>query len=308
MKKFVIFAVPYKELSGGSIVLHKLCHLINRAGREAYITPYFSTFELNRKHAIRTLWRFARELEWSLRYPLRTNPNFNTPLIASPEEVADRDDYVAIYPEIVFGNPLGAANVVRWLLHNPGFHTGRVFYGRNELYFGYNSAIKPFCFPGSTTSPNDLKVIHYPLEYYNTDNTAAERSGTAYTVRKGKGKTIQHDLRESVLIDGKPHQEVAAIFKRVKTFISYDPYTAYSTFAALCGCDSVVIPDEGVDEESWYPNPEDRYGLAYGFEGIEKAKKTRHLLYQRVLREESNSVESVAVFIKEVDAFFSRRT
>ncbi len=137
------------------------------------------------------------------------------------------------------------------------------------------------------------------------DNTATERSGSAYAIRKGRGKRIQHDLSDSLLIDGKPHQEVAAIFKRVKTFISYDPYTAYSWFAALCGCDSVVIPDEGVDAESWYPDPEDRYGLAYGFEGIEEAKNTRHLLYKRVLREESNSVANVAAFVSEVDTFFS---
>ncbi len=148
MKKFVIFAPSYNESIGEVIVLHKLCHLINQTGREARISPWFSTFELNRSNAIRTLFRFAREMERSIRFPFRTNSNFNTPLITRLDSIKDWGDYVVVYPEIAFGNPLGATNVVRWLLHNPGFHSGCVYYGRNELYFRYSSFIKPFCFPG----------------------------------------------------------------------------------------------------------------------------------------------------------------
>lgn len=304
LKNFLIFTPSYNELIGGSIVLHKLCHLINRTGREAYITPYFRTFELNRRNVIDAFSDFAKEMYRSLRFAFRTNPSFNTPVIMHPDDIKDWNDWILVYPETVFGNPLGATNVVRWLLHNPGFHTGCIYYRRNELYFRYDSHIKPFHFPGSTTSPNVLKVIHYPLEYYNAEKTATERHGTAYAIRKGKGKRIQHDLRDSILIDGKSHKQVATIFKSVKTFISYDVYTAYSIFAALCGCDSVIIPDDGVDEESWSPNPKSRYGLAYGFENIAKARTTKHLLRERLLREESGTMANVAAFVNEVDSFF----
>ncbi len=302
-KKILIVAPSYDELNGGSIVLHKLCHLINQCGREAYITPYFESFELNQLNALQTVALFIRRSARSLVFGFKTNPHFNAPVL-NLSAVIDWNEWVVVYPEIVFGNPLGAVNVVRWLLHNPGFHTGKIYYGSGELYFKFNGAIKPFCFPGSVVAQNELKVIHYPLEYYNMIGVASERYGIAYTLRKGAGKRMQHDVADSILIDGKPHAEVARIFKSVKTFISYDTYTAYSIFAVLCGCDSVVIPDEGIDEEVWYPNPEDRYGIAYGLENIIQARMTSNLVFARVINEEGKSIKNVMGFIDEVENYF----
>ena len=170
----------------------------------------------------------------------------------------------------------------------------------------FNSAILDFNFPGSKTSEKELKVIHYPLEYYNLSGASNTRKGTAYCLRKGRGKEIQHDLADSILIDDMSHAEVAAIFKRVKTFISYDTYTAYSFFAVLCGCDSVVIPDGGVTKEQWYPNVKDRHGLSYGFDEIDEAKKTAPLVKEYVIREEHKSVDNVKSFLLESDAFFTK--
>src|SRR5690606_7573161 len=131
----------------------------------------------------------------------------------------------------------------------------------------------------------NLKVIHYPLEHYHTTNVSGTRRGTAVCIRKGKGKTFQHDERDAIVIDGKSHEEVAQILNKVSVFVSYDTYTAYSLFAVLCGCDSVVIPDPGVDEASWYPNPTDRDGIAYGFENIEAARASAPRVLPRILAE-----------------------
>ena len=100
------------------------------------------------------------------------------------------------------------------------------------------------------------------------------------------------------------HPEIAGIFKRVKTFISYDTYTAYSRFAVLCGCESVVVPDEGVTKEQWRPNPADRYGVAYGFSDIEAASRTAHLMKEHTLFEERISSENVKNAVIEINDFF----
>jgi len=300
-KKFLIFTPSYNENSGGAVVLHKLCHVLNELGYESYVKPYSYSYEVKKNNWMRFIWRL---LKWSLLTSIRdfkTNPVFSTPVFKGNTV---GDDWIVIYPEVVFGNPLDAKNVVRWLLHQPGFHEGHYFYGKNELYFKFNSGIDDFHFHGSVTSSNELKVIHYPLEHYNLDGVAQKRAGTAYCLRKGRNKKILHDTTDSILIDGKSHAEVARIFKKVKRFISYDTYTAYSIFAVLCGCQSVVIPDDGVSIDEWYPNETDRYGIAYGFQNIEEASKTACLVREHVRREEGKVKANVAGFAEEAIRYF----
>lgn len=300
--KFLIFTPSYNENSGGVVVLHKLCHVLNELGYESYVKPYTYSYEVKKNNWKQFIWRL---IKWSLLSSIRgfkINPAFNTPVF---EGDTAGDDCIVIYPEVVFGNPLNARNVVRWLLHQPGFHQEHFFYGKNELYFKFNSAIEDFYFHGSVTSSRELKVIHYPLEYYNLDGVASERVGTAYCLRKGRSKQIVHDLTDSILIDGKSHAEIACIFKNVKQFISYDTYTAYSIFAVLCGCQSVVIPDEGVSIDEWYPNKSDRYGIAYGFQNIDEANKTAFHVKEHVQMEEGKVKDNVASFAEEAVCYFS---
>lgn len=205
-------------------------------------------------------------------FELKTNPSFNTPTLslAAAQALAEQEDTVVIYAEIMAGNPLSAKNVVRWLLHDPGFHSGHIYYEMGELYFRFNSAVKPFVFPGSTTSEQFLTVVQYPLDLYNLDGALpeSERRSTAYCLRKGGHKPIAHDLSNSVCIDQLPHEEVAKIFKRVTHFYCYDTLTAYYHLAAVCGCKVVIIPDEGVTKENWL-TPEARAGITYGIDEID---------------------------------------
>lgn len=305
MRKFVVMAPSYDEYVGGSICLHKLVHLINDAGYDAYLYPIFENLEFSRRNLLLPMLGLLGDVAYGLLKPYRTHRHFHTPIYRGSARDLESDECVVVYPEIIFGNPVKARNVVRWLLHQPGFHTGKVYYGSNELHVRFNEAIREFRYPNSQQADFFLPIIHYPLDIYNQEGVVPQRSGTAYCVRKGEGRAMQHDLTNSTRIDGLPHQEVAAVLKRVETFISYDPYTAYSRFAALCGCDSVVIPEEGVAEAQWYPNPVDRYGVAYGFDQIESARETRPLLLQKVQKEHQQSAEATLQFIHACEAFFA---
>lgn len=312
-RKILICAPSYSQNNGGAIVLHKLCHLINELGNNAYLFPIVENHELNKFNYKSVLVKFFKK---HLREPFRrfkTVPNLKTPVLKKIPIDIHTDNWVVIYPEITFGNPLRAQNVVRWLLHNPDFNqaTGKddknFFFGTGELYFRIGPWFKEFTYPGSTTSTSFLQVFHYPLHLFNLEGTVKERTGTAYAIRKGKNKKIVHDLNNSVLIDGLKHEEIAKIFKQVKTFISYDSNTTLSILAVLCGCDSVVIPDDGISEESWMPNPEDRYGLSYGFESLKIARETAHLAIEKIYQTESSSLSSVQNFLLEINKFFKRK-
>jgi hypothetical protein len=112
------------------------------------------------------------------------------------------------------------------------------------------------------------------MDLYNNKNVGDVRSGVAYCVRKGKIKDIPLDLSNAFLIDNLKHKEIAKIFKKVKYFISFDPYTAFSRYAALCGCISIVVPYENLSEEEWISDPVMRYGISYGFASVDEALLT----------------------------------
>jgi hypothetical protein len=278
---------------------------LNNLGYDSYLYPYFETYEVNKKNILQVTLAYIKLIIKSLFKTYKTNNSFNSKIYTNNIKSITSYDIV-VYPEIVFGNPLNAKNVIRWLLHQPGFHNGKIYYGKGELYFKFNSAIDDFYYSGSKTSKKFLKIIHYPTEYYNTKECMNKREGNAHCLRKGKHKKIQHDLENSILIDGKSHKEVSKIFKSINTFISYDTYTAYSIFASLCGCNSVIIPDDGVTKEEWYPNETDRYGLAYGFKEIKNAKLTVHLVKEHIEQEEKNSIDNVKKFIQEIEIYFKQ--
>lgn len=304
--RYIVFSPEYNENYGGWIVLHKLCHILNEIGQEAYLYPIYSNIMVNKEKFFKPIKKLARDSIKSIFKPYPTNPNLNTPIFKGSRKDID-DSSVVIYPEKVMGNPLGAKNVVRWFLHKPGFFSKIICYGTGELYFDYNNFAVDFSLPGSRLSNLKLHVEHMPLDIYNTVAALpeAERTGSAYCMRKGAGRMIVHDIADSVLIDSMSHEEIAAIFKRVKTFFSYDPYTAYSCFAALCGTDVIIIPEEGVSKEQWYPDEEMRYGLAYGYGELDFARLTRKKLHERIVKSERNSYGLVKEFVQETKKYFT---
>ena len=301
--KYLIVSNSYNPNVGGVVVLHRLCHEINKLGLVARMVPAYSSYVLSKDDWVVPLLRFVKErLRRVGKYEI--NSDLDTPLWIEREFRESLDEWVVVYPETISGNPLGAKNVVRWFLHHPGYHRGSFFYGPGELYFRYHPGINVPKILQSSTSESGLHIVHYPLDLYSQVDAKPVRKGTAYAIRKGVGKKIVHDLSDSILIDGKSHEEIAKIFKSVVTFYSYDPYTAYSFFAALCGCNSVVVPDENVSIEDWYPDPNFRLGLAYGIEGVSEAKQQHQALLARMKNEMLANVNNVNSFCERVESYF----
>lgn len=307
MRLFIIFAPSYSETSGGAIAMHKLCHLINAIGGKACLFPMFESFYFNHINFKRVLLRMLHRRLKSSFSQYKVHSLWETPVITNLYPGIDLNHAVVVYPEITFGNPLNAPNVVRWMLHNPGFHKGTFYFGANEFHVKFNTAIQDFYYPKCILWKNKLEVIHYPLDLYNEVGTSPIRKGRAYCIRKGKNRVRREDLTDGIIIDGMSHEEVARTFKSVEQFISYDTYTAYSKFAALCGCDSIVIPEKEVEVASWYSNPSDRLGVAYGFDQLEWARRTRKDLKTIIVQQHTRSAEDVKNFIEATESFFSRK-
>ncbi|MGI2258570.1 hypothetical protein [Shewanella sp. GXUN23E] len=303
--KIYIYSRSYDENSGGIVVLHRLCHLINNIdGYSAYLVP-------NKVEGVidPSIKNFFNAIRKTIKYKFRgtkkfkTNPLWDTPVVDI--DTIDNNSLV-IYPEITIGNPLRAKNVVRWFLHQPGYFTKNICFGNNELYYKFNSAINDFEHSLSSTSKNELKVIYYPLDIYNCEGVTKRDIECCHLVRKGSNKKHIHP-NESICIDGMSHKEIADIFRRSKRFISYDNYTAYSIFAVLCGCESVVVPEEGWSKIDWYPNEQDRYGIAFGFDKSELdwAKSTSSNVLKHIVSEHIKTNVSVKRCLDEMINHFN---
>lgn len=294
--KFVIYAPLYDENSGGAIVLYKLYETLVKLGFLAYIAPFRDGLGvpmniIGRLRSHQQKWKIKHEYIKKTPHLVRIN---------SADSIGD--DYVVVYPEVVDGNPLRARNVVRWLLHRPGFHTGRVSFGESDLVFFYD---KQFDDPMYNKLPsNHLRVIENHSAIYFKKNHF-KRSGSCYMVRKGAGRSLDCHPVGAELLDGRSHQYIAEAFNRYEYFYSYDLYSMYSRFAAICGCKSVVVPIQGVSIEEWYPDKTNWNGVAYGVEDLPRAMQTVDILIDSLGAIERENARSVENFVKTCISYFN---
>lgn len=284
---FVVWAPPFDERSGGAIALHALCDRLNALGAKALLWPSSKPLVRPGDSLGRLWWRF--QYGWS-----RGDRDFNRgPFRSRLARQADVPRSVVVYPEIAAGNPLRAKRVVRWFLHKPGYFTGEAAFGSNDKFYFYNPAFND---PPLAPKTHHLRVSYLDPAY--TQWNFGPRSGTAYLVRKGRGRPLSAHPPDAICVDELSHQECAEVFNRVERLYSYDSYSYYAVFAALCGCTPVVVPEPGVAEEEWEPDEERRLGIAYGEARIPWAKSTREALRQSVARARAVEDASVSAFIE----------
>ena len=187
---------------------------------------------------------------------------------------------MVIYGETVRGNPLKASHIVRWIMNTPGVCGGDGVYELTDHIFQYH--------PWFTVNP-DYEVrglltaidLGYQLKTYQNKNLST-RKGGAYLVRKGRDKQLdQHPanfIHADPLLEKMNDEEAAAFFNSIDTLISYNDMTFISVQAALCGCNSIIIPGEGDRSEENLKKINRINGIAYGLNDQEWVESTAQLL------------------------------
>lgn len=292
---FIIYAPSYDSSSGGTIVLHKLCDELNRQNANCKIFPLeYYKIQKNPWEIFKSTLR--KIVQAILKVQFKTNNSFNTPITNN----FCKENTIAIYPEIVDKNPLGAKHVVRWLLFSNNEFSKCFERYENDLFFFYQQAFQPKS--KDLRCAGELQITHLQTEIY-FDRKVQSRRGSCHAIRKGKDRKIKPPLR-SILIDKLSHEEIASIFNKCERFISYDPYTLYSQYAAICGCISIVEPVDNLTKEQWQPIEELRYGIAYGEEDIEWAINTREKVLPYLKNREKHNQEATKHLINECEKFF----
>lgn len=280
--RYIVGAPTYDDNNGGSIFLHALAGVLRELGEDALLWPLPRVYKPSKMGRLRTMLKPDE---------FRTNSELDVPLFSGRRA---RADDVVVYPEITRRNPLRAQNVVRWLLYRPGaLHPFE--FGQDDMFF----KAAEFCdMPELTGGAPDLYVWRRNRTYRNEERPG--RDGVCYMVRKGfdKPRIPETEDGEAIRIDKLPHAETNDIFNRCKTFISYDEATMYSQFAAICGCDSIVVPGMFASQQEWIANHSmGRYGVAYGFENLPHARATRDKVLDMLDQKEAESIETVRNFV-----------
>lgn len=271
--KFIIYIPFFTPVCGGVVVLAKLCDLMNRLGYETY-----STIPIDYNNFV---------------IPVLTQEKLNT-LNRNP------NDYAVIYPEQVEGNPFFAKNVIRWILYTPDVNKGHgTSYDLTDYIFKFSSNYS--ILPRYKT--DGILHVNYVNHDIFHDYLLSPRNGSCYIIKKDiykkTRKPMVHDLNQSTCIDGLSIEQVASEFNKREFFYSYDSYCFYSVLAALCGCVSVVIPDDGLSKADWINSlPYTRFGIAYGLDDIPWAKETKHLVSANLKDIENETTEQIHQMVR----------
>jgi hypothetical protein len=75
---------------------------------------------------------------------------------------------------------------------------------------------------------------------------------------------------------------LAEMFNKHEVFFTYNTQTFISVLAALCGCISVILPHPNTSKEKLEKIPQNKYGVAYGFEDIQHSIDTLPLVKENL--------------------------
>ncbi len=147
---------------------------------------------------------------------------------------------VVIYPEIVHGNPLQVARVIRYVLYYPGKIAGANQFHPSETVFSYTRAFYPEV-PLLTVPWIDTSL------FYNDGQPKTEDCSFVYKGGKCRNAPETEGLVEITMNSPNSREELAVLLRRTRVLYSYDACSALLDEAQLCGAEVRIVTPEGIE-------------------------------------------------------------
>jgi hypothetical protein len=224
------------------------------------------------------------------------NDKYNTKIATE----IDIEKDIIIYPEIEPGNPFECKNVVRWILntyHLPESANVMQTWSSKDLWLYYSEE-----FYDGLRDKNILHIRETKLDIFKNYNL--ERKFKAcFTYRKNQylksSSSVIHPENSIEIPNIISDEDLVRIFNLCERFYSYDTESYLNELAALCGCESIVVPN---------PNAKlikNRYGVAYGMENLDYAKSTVELLINKLKNTDINQYRETQIVFEKVFKYFN---
>jgi len=235
--KFLIFSPPYRNSSAGIRVLHRLAQELIKLGYRSFVF---------------TDWRETARLR---------------PYVG---------DCVVVYPEVIRGNPLGAKNVVRYVLNTPGYLGCDSTYADSELVFVHSRALMAGAQSATRQVIDESRLMEISViePWLFQPKPELERAyDVCFWVGKGANVADNETMtRVNDYIRGKKFLQItyelpstreglAHLFQSCHEFLTIDDFTAMLMEAKLCGCKTTIMRRHGPEDyaedvsrfsTSWY--------------------------------------------------------
>ena len=255
-KGFCIWAPPYVAQSAGIRALYQLCNDLRSRGFAAFMCGGSPGFRVGDAAVI------------------------------SAESACElcRSGYVAIYPEVVRGNPFGASTVVRWVLNRPGLLGGDAVYDPSELVFYYSEVYRPYI-SNVVAGRLYLPMIDQSL-FWAPPLRACDRKLECFYIGKSQWKGGFVDRAESLELTRSwpARSELGKILRRSRALYCFDNSTMLIYEALLCGCPVAVIPDGTQNWDDYLTLELGVDGISWGTRGFTPGEFDASVLRTRIRR------------------------
>jgi hypothetical protein len=211
VRPYLVWSFDYYDDSAGQKTMHRLCHELNEAGQEAYVA-----------------------------YEKR-NPAWNTPYHSAPLS----GDWIAVYPEIIKGNPWKAPRVVRYVLNNPGKLGGDKVYDPAEIVYVFHELFNDVDVPPE-------RILFLPtIELDLYFDRHLPREGAVFYVGKGQQTRDLHGAVEITNDLKRDRRLLAETLNRAEVMYTFDPVSAMNEIARLCGSKVVFVPGSRMTKDEY---------------------------------------------------------
>jgi hypothetical protein len=256
----------------------------------------------------------------------RFENDIHNPIFSDFTDTFDNENTIVIYCEGIYGNPLNAKYVVRWMLSELGKNMPHYIlntWGKSDLIYYFVSE------PKIKYSPDKINSIYKFLTMiYVKPNTFKKlnkpRNGVVHTFKKSSyhknGITHIHPDNSQFIETFLDYNYMVEIFNTYKYFVCYDPCSFLVFIAALCGCVPILHKVDNVSKEEYFTGKRDSNsclypyymdheytnypGIAYGLEDVPHAESTLHLLPNLLFKQiEYINTKSINNFINDMKQF-----
>lgn len=274
---YYIVAPDYRDNSAGVQVLHRLCDVLNASGCDAYIVG-------------------AEVFDSGLQTP---------PLDDTTEARHRRQGKIpiAVYSDVVTGNPLNAPICVRYMLNKESVIEGNpIDAGTEDLFFYYAGAFTP-----DTDKEFDYLILNtYDLDLFKP-NPQKEKNGPLLYLNRIPPSAVDFStLPDNIeILSNRNPLSLPDLAKKLQSATALYSYemSGTCTLAMLCGCPVVAMTLHGYEKLGF---PEQTllafyggcgYALTDAEEDLKAARETLPFIRQGMLNAEREFQSQLRVFI-----------